>query len=969
LPPLCRAQGYTIATVAGGGLPATPASAVGASLASPVAVATDVHGNFFFTADNGVFKVDGTGKLTRVAGKSSAAGYSGDNGPAIAAQLNGPCGLAVDSSGILYIADTGNNAIRSVALNGTITTVAGNGTAGYSGDNGPAATAELNGPEGVALDGTGILYIADTENSVIRQVSGGTITTVAGTGVPGYSGDGYPATSAQLSYPLAVAVDGSHNLYIADSFNSVIREVTVADGKIATIAGDGSEGDYGDGGPPLQAEFGTPSGVALDGSGNLYIADSTDHRIRKIAGGVITTAAGDGNAGWSGDGGQASSAELNSPSDVAVYGAGSIFIADTGNNRIRAIAANLTIATVAGNGTANYAGDGGAATSALVNTPGAVAVDGSGNFYIADTYNGVIRKVTASGTITTVAGNGTFGYSGDNGPATSAQLSWPYGVALDAAGDLYIADTYNNRIRMVAPGGTITTVAGNGTRGYGGDGGLAISAELYYPHGVAVDGSGDLFIGDTGNHRVREVTASNISTVAGDGTQGYTGNGGAATSAEINAPQGVAVDSAGNLYIADTQNSAIRKVVKTTSLISTLAGTGVQGYLGDGGAATSAQLNYPTGVSLDAAGNIYVSDWGNNRLREVSASGNIWTVAGNGGSGYSGDGRPPARAQLFRPSGVAVDVFGTILVADSDNNAIRRVVPAKIATYNTGLWYMDMNNNGVWDGASVDRLSSLGWAGATYVTGDWSGNGKRKLGVFYDGYWYLDYDGNGVWDGGVNDRFYNFGFAGATPVVGDWNGDGRTKIGVFYNGFWYLDYDGNGIWDGGVNDKAYTFGWAASGMTPVLGDWNGDGRTKIGVFYDGFWYLDYVGNGVWDGGVNDKAYTFGWAASGVVPIVGDWSANGLTKIGIYYGGIWYLDYDGNGVWDGGVNDKQYVFGWTGSGVTPVLGDWSGDGRTKVGIFYNGFWYLDYDGNGTWSSGSDRLYTFGAGGGMPLIGAW
>jgi hypothetical protein len=292
---------------------------------------------------------------------------------------------------------------------------------------------------------------------------------------------------------------------------------------------------------------------------------------------------------------------------------------------------------------------------------------------------------------------------------------------------------------------------------------------------------------------------------------------------------------------------------------------------------------------------------------------------------------------------------------------------AKIGTYNAGNWSLDMNGNG---GASGTLNASFGWPGATYITGDWNGDGHAKIGVYYNGFWYLDYDGNGVWDGGVVDKQYVFGWAdpNVIPVVGDWNGDGRTKIGIYYQGFWYLDYDGNGVWDGGVNDKAYNFGWPAAGVTPILGDWSASGTVKIGIYYQGFWYLDYDGNGVWDGGVNDKAYMFGWAATGVTPIVGDWNGDQRTKIGIYYNGLWYLDYDGNGVWDGGVNDKAYVFGQP--GVTPLLGDWSGTGTTKIGMFHNGHWYLDFVGNGVWDGGvNDKLYSLGQAGDVPVVGGW
>jgi len=297
----------------------------------------------------------------------------------------------------------------------------------------------------------------------------------------------------------------------------------------------------------------------------------------------------------------------------------------------------------------------------------------------------------------------------------------------------------------------------------------------------------------------------------------------------------------------------------------------------------------------------------------------------------------------------------------------------KIGTYNSGQWLLDLNGNGTWDGDPPDLSSSFaaGLPGATYVTGDWNGDGHVKIGVYYQGFWYLDLIGNGIWDGGVVDKQYSFGWSdpNVIPVVGDWNGDGRSKIGVYYQGFWYLDYNGNGVWDGPSVDKAYNFGWAAAGVTPMLGDWTGNGTTKIGIYYDGFWYLDFIGNGIWDGGVVDKAYTFGWAAAGVTPIVGDWDADGRTKIGIYFNGDWFLDYDGNGVWDGGVTDKAYVFGASNT-VTPLIGDWSGDGRAKIGFFANGHWYLDYNGNGAWDgNATDRLYTFGNTAGTAIVGAW
>jgi hypothetical protein len=289
--------------------------------------------------------------------------------------------------------------------------------------------------------------------------------------------------------------------------------------------------------------------------------------------------------------------------------------------------------------------------------------------------------------------------------------------------------------------------------------------------------------------------------------------------------------------------------------------------------------------------------------------------------------------------------------------------PAKIGTYYNSQWSLDMKGNG---GASGALDASFGLSGATYVTGDWNGDGHTKIGVYYDGFWYLDYDGNGVWDGGVNDKQYAFGWSdpNVIPVVGDWNGDGRAKIGVYYKGFWFLDYNGDGQWDGGVNDKQYMFGWDDPAVQPMLGDWSGDGTTKIGIYYKGFWYVDYNGDGSWDTG--DRMASLGWVATGVTPIVGDWNGSGTTKIGIFYQGFWFLDYTGDYAWD--ANGKQYTFG--SPGMTPLVADWNGSGTAKIGAFYNGDWYLDYNGNGVWDGPpTDLLYIMGQVGYTPIAGAW
>jgi uncharacterized protein (TIGR03437 family) len=325
--------------------------------------------------------------ITTIVGSPGNPGFAGDSGSAVGSQLNFPFGLAVDKSGSIYIADGLNNRVRKVS-GGVITTVAGNGTAGFTGDNASATSAELSNPTGVAVDSSGNLYIADSGNNVVRKVANGTITTFAGSNSvgAGYSGDGGTATGAQLNNPVGVAVDASGNVYIADAGNNVVRQVF--GGNIITAA----------------VGFTHPDGVAVDSSGNLYVADTVARRIVKYFAGVYTT--------------------------------------------------------VAGTGQPAFAGDDGPGTQAALNAPMGLAVDASGNVYIADTLNGRIRKLTPSGTITTIAGTGALYFSGDQGPATQAAMYFPRGVAVDPSGNIYITDTANSVVRQLQ--GTLPVVSANG---------------------------------------------------------------------------------------------------------------------------------------------------------------------------------------------------------------------------------------------------------------------------------------------------------------------------------------------------------------------------------------------------------------------------------------------------------------------------------------------------------------------------
>lgn len=619
--------------------------------------------------------------ISTYAGGGAAANY-----PALEYSV-APTTIAVAAGGGVYFGNFAGQQSAVYQLNpsaDTLTLVAGNNTSGYSGDGGPATNAQISTICGIALDAAGDVYFADCANEVIRRVdaSTGIITTVAGNGSGGYTGDGGPATSATLNSPHGLAVDGGGNLYIADTLNSVIRRVAASTGVIATVAGNGTAGFSGNGTRAIHAELNDPEGVAVDASGNLYIADTQNNIVRLVtaSNGIISAYAGNRFAGYKGDGGPATSARLNLPEGVALDSAGDLYIADTFNSVIRLVNASTgIITTAAGDGSAGYSGDGGPATAASLDHPAAVAIDGAGNLYIPDQYNFVIRLVKSGGTISTIAGNTFSSYGGDGGSATGAQMYEPMGaVAVDSSGNLIISDSGNNAVRRVAAStGIITTIAGTGIAGFTGDGGPATSAQLNNPQGIAVDAAGNIYIADAGNNVVRRIDASTglISTFAGSHGCAYEGDGGPATSAQLCFPGGLAFDAAGDLFIADAYSMVVRRVDASKGTISTVAGTGTSsGYSGDGGQATSAKLNIPNSVAVDGAGNLYIADSYNYVIREVFASnGLIMTVVGDHTLGYSGDRGPATQATLNYPFGVGVDSAGDIYIADSYNSVVRYV--------------------------------------------------------------------------------------------------------------------------------------------------------------------------------------------------------------------------------------------------------------------------------------------------------
>ncbi len=425
----------------------------------------------------------------------------------------------------------------------TISTVAGGALPPFAA---PATSISIGPSSGVASDSAGNLYVADPDLNVVFQLTpGGAITIFAGTGTAGYSGDGGPATDADLDYPLGLAFDQSGNLLIADTDNNVVRKVS-STGTITTLAGTGMSGYTGDGGPAIQAALSDPEGLALDGNGNVYIADTYNQVVRIVSAvGTINTYAGNHFAGYSGDGGPSTAASLSFPIGLAVDAGGNLYIADANNSVVRKVSSGSTISTFAGNGLSGYSGDGASAISAQLNDPEGVASDASGNVYIADSGNSVIRKVLVDGTITTIAGNGSLGYLGDGGPATSAELNYPESVMVGTGGTVYICDSDNNRVREISTLGVITTIAGNGSGNYGGDGGAPLAALLATPGDVAVAANGTLYIADAGNNRIRQVVPGGvITTLAGTGSYGYSGDNGQATAAQLNYPSGVAVNAA-----------------------------------------------------------------------------------------------------------------------------------------------------------------------------------------------------------------------------------------------------------------------------------------------------------------------------------------------------------------------------------------------------------------------------------------
>ncbi len=776
-------RALTVSTFAGSGS-ATYAdgTGTGASFNNPNNIAVDSAGNVYVVDmnDQRIRKITPAGVVTTYAGNGTAGLVNGSSG---SAEFNYPQGVAVDSSGNVYVGDSNNNNIRKITTGGTVSVFAGSSSGSSGSSNGTGTSASFNSPQGIAVDSSGNVYVADTNNNKIRKItSAGVVTTFAGSGTAG-SADG-TGTGAQFNGPQGVTVDSSGNVYVADTNNNKIRKITPA-GVVTTVAGSGASGTAD--GLSTSAQFNQPKGLAMDASGTLYVGDAGNDLVRTIdPSGYVSTSAGSGS-GTETDG-TTTSAAFNSPIDVAIGTDGKVYVSDSQGNKIRMLSvvsataqvtwtapvanggqsptsytvtaspggatctSSTTSCTIGGltNGTAytftvtatNGTGTGAASsasnsftpkgapgaptsvtatggnTTALVSwsapasnggatitsytataSSGQSCTTASTSCTITGLTNNVSVTVTVTATngvgasaasspavsvmpgfvpnaptnvvagramaVTSLAGSGNAAYA--DGTGSGASFNGPNNIAIDSSGNIYVADTSNNRIRKITPAGVVTTVAGDGTAGFVNATGT--SAEFNAPQAIAIDSSGNLFVGDTGNNVIRKITTSGVVTTFAGSSSGYAGSSnGTGTSASFNQLQGLTIDSSNNIWVADTGNNEIRKVT-SSAVVTTFAGSTTAGFTNATG--TSARFNGLQGLALDSSGNLYVADTANNAIRKVTTGGVVTTLAGSGTAGAV-DGLATA-AQFNGPRGLAVDNGGTVYVADSGNNLVRSI--------------------------------------------------------------------------------------------------------------------------------------------------------------------------------------------------------------------------------------------------------------------------------------------------------
>lgn len=658
----------TIAGIGSSGYSGDGGPATSAALSLPSGVAVDAAGRVVLadTANHRIRRIEIDGTISTIAG-TGVAGFSGDGGSAMLASIASPSDVAIDMQGRVVVADEDNNRIRRIAVDGTITTIAGTGEAGFFGDGGPATSATLDSPRGIAIDPTGRVVIADTLHQRIRRIElDGALTTIACNGNDDFSGDGGAAVDAGCSGPHGVAIDSAGRVIVADTFNGRIRRVE-GDGTITTIAGTGIFRFSGDGGPATDASMVSPLGVTVDDVGRVVIAESGNRRVRRIElDGTIITIAGTGGIGFSGEGGAATSAPLVAPNAVIIDDMGRVLLADSDSSRIVRIELDGTITTIAGTGENGRSVDGVAAATAMLTYPAGIALDPQRRVLIAESGLHRIRRVDLDGTITTIAGTGFIGFFGDGGPATNAHFRLPSAVAVDDDGRIYILDGGNRRIRRIDLDGTINTVAGTGDDEFSEDGVAAASAALIEPRGLAVDHEGRVLIADAGTHRIRRIEIDGtITTVAGTGQPGFLGDGGPAIRATLSSPGGICVDATGQIWVADRDNGRIRRI-DLDGMIETVAGA-ASGDVADAALAVDASLS-PEGVAVDSLGRLIIAEADRERVRRVELDGRIVTIGGRVhpvGPGHLD------RAKLYGPVALVSTLTGTVVSVGDFGRALQ----------------------------------------------------------------------------------------------------------------------------------------------------------------------------------------------------------------------------------------------------------------------------------------------------------
>lgn len=699
------ADAYHFTAIAGNATPLDrlDGNGLNARFLNPVGVAVDTVGNIYVAdgGDHTVRKVTPGGLVTTLAGSSGQGGSSDGTGGG--ARFVYPHALAVDADGNVFVTDSGNRTIRKITTSGRVTTLAGN--------------TSFNLPQGIAVDGAGNVFVSDTGNSTIHKIAAnGVVTTFAG--LSGQTGvaDGTGA-DARFTYPFGLASDAAGNLYVADFGNSAIRKITPG-GTVTTLAGTPGATGNADGNGP-SARFDHPAALSVDAAGNVYVIDTSNQTVRKISpSGSVSTLAGTAGAGGRADG-VGPAARFFYPSGIGVTGAGLVYVGDTGNHTLRVVTAAGSVSTLAGS-TGSAGSSDGTGRDALFSYPGGVAVDGPGNLYVADHDNHTIRKVNTSGVVTTFAGAAGVAGSAD-GTGGAARFNGPTSVAVDGGGNVYVADAGNTSIRKITASGAVTTFAGV-SGAAGSTDGAGAGARFSKPQGVAVDSAGNVYVADTGNHTIRKVTSAGVVTTLAGAAQQSGSNDGFGGGARFNGPYAVAVDNDGNVYVTDFFNSTIRKV-SAAGAVTTLAGLAGQNGFAEG-FGSAARFNQPYGVAVNRAGDVFVTDTYNRAVRKISAAGDVSTVIGANSRFYYPQGiAVDAAGNLYVSDGDNHALSRGVIAGTPPSGSVvasASVAPGGSATFSLGAalplvnyqWELSTDGGGTWVAVS----NSATYSGATTPT-------------------------------------------------------------------------------------------------------------------------------------------------------------------------------------------------------------------------------------------------------------